>query len=174
MFVSDCSVRTARRVRGPGNNAHATASMAMASDFHPYREPLRTTLLRTGAVAIIIGDALAAGRGGGGLAAWPMSMLLALWPALGGHGVELWFLNWLRPRIPEARIVQIAARLATWFVGGVLLTLGMNLTATAMRGFRQAPWIPWWVGGLAFIAIELLAHLVLQLRGRPSFYNGRG
>ena len=31
-----------------------------------------------------------------------------------------------------------------------------------------------WLGGLAFIGIELVAHLVLQLRGRPSFYNERG
>jgi len=30
------------------------------------------------------------------------------------------------------------------------------------------------LGGLAFIGIELVTHLVLQLRGRPSFYDGRG
>ncbi len=57
----------------------------------------------------------------------------------------------------------------------------MELTATALSGgagvLPGAPamrvW-PWWLGGLAFIAIELLVHLVLQLCGRPSFCNGRG
>ena len=43
----------------------------------------------------------------------------------------------------------------------------------ALAGFRPARWPAWWLGGLAFIGIELLAHLLLQLRGRPSFYNGR-
>ncbi len=28
--------------------------------------------------------------------------------------------------------------------------------------------------GMAFIGIELVVHLVLQWRGRPSFYDGRG
>jgi hypothetical protein len=30
------------------------------------------------------------------------------------------------------------------------------------------------VAGAAFIAIELVVHFILQLRGAPSFYNGRG
>ena len=34
-----------------------------------------------------------------------------LWPSLGGHWVELWFLNWLRPRLPVARGAQIVTRL---------------------------------------------------------------
>jgi hypothetical protein len=58
-----------------------------------------------------------------------------------------------------------------WWIG---LAVGMGLTAMALAGFRPAHWPVWWLGGLAFIGIELVAHLVLQLRGRPSFYNGRG
>jgi hypothetical protein len=51
----------------------------------------------------------------------------------------------------------------------------MGLTAMALAGFRLAHWPAWWwLGGIAFIGIELVAHLVLQLRGRPSFYNGLG
>ena len=60
----------------------------MTADFQPYREPLRTTLLRTGGIAVIIGAALAARRGGG-WPAWPIATLIALWPTLGGHVVEL-------------------------------------------------------------------------------------
>ncbi|MDB5292193.1 MAG: hypothetical protein JWL69_3434, partial [Phycisphaerales bacterium] len=69
---------------------------------------------------------------------------------------------------------QIAARVGVWFAGGVALAIGMRLTAMALAGFRPRHWPAWWVGGLAFVGIELVVHLVLQLRGRPSFYNGRG
>ena len=55
-----------------------------------------------------------------------------------------------------------------------MLALGMLLTAIALTGFHPTRWPAWWLGGLAFIAIELVAQLPLQLRGRPSFYNGRG
>jgi len=44
----------------------------------------------------------------------------------------------------------------------------------ALAGFRPVRWPAWWLGGLAFIGIELTVHLLLLLRGRPSFYNGRG
>jgi hypothetical protein len=50
----------------------------------------------------------------------------------------------------------------------------MDLTATALTEFRPAQWPAWWLGGLAFIGLELVAHLPLQLRGQPNFYNGRG
>jgi hypothetical protein len=32
----------------------------------------------------------------------------------------------------------------------------------------------WWVAGIAFVAVELIAHLALLLRRRPNFYNGAG
>ena len=129
-------------------------------------------MLRTGMIAIVVGAVLA--RLWGGLARWPMTTILLLWPSFGGHWVEVWFLNWLRPRLPIARGLQIAARVGAWFVGGAVLAIGMGLTAMALAGFRPAHWPAWWLGGLAFIGIELVTHLALQLRGRPSFYNGRG
>ena len=129
-------------------------------------------MLRTGMIAIVVGAVLA--RLWGGLARWPMATLLVLWPSFGGHWVEIWFLNWLRPRLSIARGLQVAARVGVWFVGGTGLVIGMGLTAMALAGFRPAHWPAWWLGGLAFIGIELVTHLVLQLRGRPSFYNGRG
>jgi hypothetical protein len=113
---------------------------------------------------------------------------MILWPRplAGGHTpgalafvggatwVEVWFLNRLRPRISAARGAQVAARVAVWFVGGIGLAVGMGLTAMASAGFRPAHWPAWWLAGLAFIGIELAAHLVLQLRGHPSIYHGRG
>ena len=143
----------------------------MTSQWQSYREPLRITIFRTGMIAIVAG-AVIAGLWGG-LARWPMATVLALWPSFGGHWVEVWFLNWLRIRLSIARGVQVAARVGVWFVGGAGLAVGMGLTAMALAGFRPAHWPAWWLGGFAFIGIELVAHLVLQLRGRPSFYNGR-
>jgi len=129
-------------------------------------------MLRTGTIAIVGGAVLTRLRGGP--TRWLIATLLMLWPSFGGHWVELWFLNWLRPRLSIARGVQVAARVGVWFAGGVLLAIGVDLTAMELGDFRPARWPPWWLGGLAFIGIELVVHLVLELRGRPSFYNGRG
>jgi len=152
----------------------ANSSMMLHDNvtWQPYKEPLRITLARTGTIALVVGAVLA--RWLGGLAHWPLATLLVLWPSFGGHLVELWFLNWLRPRLPVARAVQVGIRVVVWFIGGTGLALGMRLTAIVLAGFRSAHWPAWWLGGLAFIGIELAAHLVLRLRGRPSFYDGRG
>src|SRR2546425_9913478 len=95
--------------------------------WRPFREPLSSTLVRTGTIALVLGAALALYRGG--LARWPMATLLALWPALGGHYVELFFLNYIRPRLPDARAVQAAVRVGVWLVAGAGLGLGIALTA---------------------------------------------
>jgi hypothetical protein len=138
----------------------------------PFSEPLHSTLLRTFSIAVVVGAVLAKQRGG--LAFWPVATLLVLWPSLGGHYVEVWFLNWLRPRLSAARSVQIAARLAVWFVGGCVLAIGAAPTAMALLPLRPMPWSKLWLAGIGFIGIELVAHVALQLRNRPSFYNGRG
>ena len=76
--------------------------------------------------------------GRGGLVRWPLATVLMLWPSLGGHFVELWFLNWLRPRLSVARPVQMGARVLIWFAGGCVLVMGMWLTAIALGAFRPA------------------------------------
>jgi hypothetical protein len=81
----------------------------VTTQWQPYREPIRTTLLRTVTIAIVAGGLLA--RFALGMSRWPVATLLVLWPSFGGAG---------------------------------------------------------------FIGVELIAQLVLQLRGRPSFYYGRG
>lgn len=135
-------------------------------------EPLRATLTRNVAIALAAGALLAPRMGG--LAYWPEATLLMLWPAFGGHWVELWFLNSLRPRLPGARAVQAGARVLVWFVGGMVLLFGMRLTAMAWGGSPPAHWPAWWLGGLIFTGIELAVHLALTLRGLPGFFNSRG
>jgi hypothetical protein len=144
----------------------------MTTQWQPYSEPLRNTMLRNSAIAIVGGTAIAL-LGGRRIPLWA-AILLMLWPSFGGHFLEVWFLNWLRPRLSSARSVQVAARLGTWFAGGTLLAMGMVLTASVLTGSRRDQWPAWWVAGIAFIGIELIAHLAPQFSGRSSFYNGRG
>ena len=144
----------------------------------PYREALSTTLARNGVIALAVGAALTRGRGG--VAAWLLASALMLWPALGGHYVDVGFLNGLRPRLPTTRAAQRAARLLVWFVGGVALGVGLWMSATALARASGRGWLvpttrcAWWVCGLALVGIELVAHAALRLRGRPNFYDGRG
>ena len=135
-------------------------------------EPFRVTLTRTVGIALIAGAALATRWGG--LARWPLTTVLMLWPTLGGHYVELAFLETVRPRLPQSRGAQAVARIAVWFVGGALLAVGMRFTAIVLHAPRPLPASAWWIGGLAFIALELVVHLALYARGRPNFYSGRG
>src|SRR4051794_8230786 len=142
------------------------------TDWQPHREPLRVTLTRTLSIAAVAGAivALAAGRP----RLWPAVTLLMLWPAFGGHWIELLFLNALRPHLPESRRIQWVARIAVWFGGGILLAAGVQLTAQLMLGRPPIIWLTWATAGAVFVAVELIAHAGLHARGRSSFYDGRG
>jgi hypothetical protein len=141
-------------------------------DWQPYREPLRLTLTRTFTIALLAGAITAPWFGG--IRRWPIVSLLMLWPSLGGHWIDVLFLNALRPRLPHLRLVQAGARLAVWFLGGIVLALGLRLTAVLLRAHAPLLWLTWAIAGIGFVAIELIAHAALQVRGRPSFYNGLG
>jgi len=107
------------------------------------------------------------------LALWLPISALALWFSLGGHYVELLFLDGIRPRIPASGLALAASRIVVWFVGGAILYMCMAITA------RILPLVPprlsmWWFGGLLLIGIELIVHAVLALRGVPNFYRSNG
>jgi len=144
----------------------------LTTPWQPFSEPGRNTALRTFGIAIVVGIALALGSRG--RIAASTAVLLVLWFSLGGHFVELWFLNWLRPRLPVSRGAQIAGRLGAWFVGGVAIAFGMAMTARLLTGAPPTRQLAWWVGGLAFIGLELVVHFLMLLRGLPSIYDGRG
>src|SRR4051812_10853897 len=107
------------------------------TNWQPHREPLSVTLARTIGIALVGGAILA--RSWGGLGWWPLATAMMLWPSFGGHWLDLWFLNWLRPRLRDDRSIQVAARLATWFIGGVGFGFGMAVTAIAVTGRRPEP-----------------------------------
>lgn len=135
-----------------------------------FSEPLRRTLARTVSIAVVVGTAFALLRQD--LTAFLPVTVLALWITLGGHYVELAFLNGVRGRIPPGRWAQAAVRLLLWSGGGVLLSFGMAATARAMS-VTAPPLKPCWVA-LLFVGVELTVHAVLAIRGAPNFYDGRG
>ena len=160
-----------RRPSGRGGE-DVNRTIKMKPQWQPFQEPIWRTFLRTITIALLVGAAIALQSRR--WSSWPLATLLVLWPSLGGHWVEVWFLNWLRPRISRSFGVQKTTRVLVWFAAGYLLALGMSLTASVFVQWRSPRWLTWWLPGAAFIGIELVAHLALQLRGRPSFYNGRG
>lgn len=144
----------------------------MTGIWQPHREPWRATLRRNLSIAVAGGGIVSLLRGG--LQAWPTATVLLLWPAFGGHFLEIWFLNRLRFVLPRDRATQLAARLAVWFAGGISLINAVALTAWALKRPFAVPRLPWWGAGLGFIAVELIAHAGLAARGRPSVYDRNG
>jgi uncharacterized membrane protein len=157
---------------GRRNSSSGSPKVGEMTTWHPFREPLRMTLARTITIAVVVGALVAPSAGG--LRSWPVISLLALWPSFGGHWVELAFLKYLRPRLPATRPIQRGARLLCWFAGGMILGLGVRVTAMLLRIPHRIAWLTLAMAGFAFIVIELIAHTALHLRGRPSFYNGLG
>jgi hypothetical protein len=135
----------------------------------PYGEPLRVTLTRTVGIAALVAAIVALSMHD--VRRWPALTLVFLWPSFGGHWIDLWYLNWLRPRLPSNRSMRRAAHVATWFAGGVLLGIGVRVTASSLLSHPSLAWLTWWRAGAAFVAIELAAHVALHLRGMPSFYR---
>jgi len=131
----------------------------------PFHEPLRATLLRTVAIALVVGVVV------GRYALWLPWTAFALWFSFGGHWVEVFFLNWLRPRLPAERWAQIGGRVLIWIVGGTLLMIGARITAPSVGiPARQVP--PWALGGPILVGVELFVHALSQVRAQPNFFNG--
>jgi hypothetical protein len=136
------------------------------------RVPERFTrvLARSFAIAALVGAVVAIF----GRACFALTTgLLALWPSLGGHFVEVAFLDGVAPRLAPGRAVRAAARVAWWLVGGALLGVAMIASSHAM-GRVGPPWRWWWMGGPAFVALELVVHGVLAARRCANFYRGNG
>jgi hypothetical protein len=136
------------------------------------RVPERTSrvLARSFALATLVGAVTAIF----GRACFALTTgVLALWPSLGGHFVEIAFLDGIAPRLARGRAVQAAARVVWWLAGGVLLGVAMIASSHAM-GRVGPPWRWWWMGGPAFVALELVVHGLLALRRCANFYRGNG
>jgi hypothetical protein len=137
----------------------------------PFAEPWRTTLVRTGLIALAVGAG--AGVVTRRLLTVPSSTLAALWVSVGGHFVELLFRNYLRRYLSSQASIQAVARIAYWYLAGLALYAGCLATRAILSGRTDLP-LPWWTAGLFFVGLELLVHLMLWVRKQPSFYDGRG
>jgi len=134
-------------------------------------EPFRRALLRNVTIAAGVGLVFALLRRDSRELV-PVT-ILALWFSLGGHYVELVFLNGVRNWLPAHRLTHVLVRLAVWWCAGVILSACMRATAQ-LFSLHAPPLWPWWFGGLSFIGIELAVHAALAARNRASFYDGRG
>ena len=142
-----------------------------SSNWPRMEEPFRLTLARNATIATVVAAVLALLRHDPG-AFLPVAAL-ALWPSLGGHYVELAFVNGIRTRIPHGRLTQAVVRLLVWFAGGILLYACMAATSRALP-IKALPLRLWWCGGFLFVGVELAVHAILAIRSQPNFYNGRG
>lgn len=160
-------------------------SPANPARFMPCRERLATTLTRTILIALVVASVLTVVR----LRHVPSSMAesrfaLALlvsvaWISVGGHWVELFYLNVLRPRRahwPDASLALL--RLTVWLIGGTILALAA-ITTHSLVATAHPPRPPQLItalkfGGPLFVGVELIVHTLLALKGRPSFWNRRG
>jgi hypothetical protein len=135
-----------------------------------FREPWRTTAIRTGSLALAVG--VGAGVFTGRLAVAPLATLMALWLTLGGHFVELLYRNTLRHYFAGPPIVRVLARLCYWFAAGSALYEGALVTRAGLTT-QGAVSLPWWTGGVVFTAIEFAIHLFMRARQQPNLFDGR-
>jgi hypothetical protein len=147
------------------------AAMGPSVDAARCHEPVGRTLARNVIIAVAVGAVFAFRRRDLGLLL-PISAL-AIWVSLGGHYVEVLFLDILRPRIPKAPLHQRSVRLAVWFAGGSMLYVPMMMTARLVS-IHTLHAASWWLWGLLFVGIELVVHAAMALRGSPNFYRGDG
>ena len=132
---------------------------------------MRRALARNVTIAVVVGIVVAFARRSPSLAV--SAAFLALWPSLGGHFVEVAFLNGVRPRLPRSSLLLMSTRLLWWIVGGAFLGVALIATASALPVVAPS-WHWWWLGTPMFVCIELAVHAALALRGRPNFYRGDG
>lgn len=147
------------------------SAMESRSDSSRFEEPFRSTLTRNVTIAAVVGAVFAFQRRD--LTVLLPVTVLALWFSLGGHYVELAFLNGVRPRLPRRRLTQAVARLLVWSCGGALLYTGMVATARLLPIHGPSLRLVW-LGIVLFIVIELVAHAVLAILRLPNVYDGRG
>jgi hypothetical protein len=140
----------------------------------PYVETLGATLRRTLTIAFVITTVLAVvlphEHSFSGF--WLRTYPAVLWFPLGGHYVELTYLNVLRMRWWWFHRHRYVARVLWWFVGGLPLGLGCWWTWIGLGadlGFE----LPLWWGMPFFVLAECAVHAILSVLGRPSFWNGR-
>jgi hypothetical protein len=153
--------------------------------FTPHRESLTATVTRTFAIAIVLafmGNLIHfrhLPKTSGEWHRWLTLVVFVAWFSFGGHWVELAYLNGIRPKIAHWSDISLSfVRLTVWLIGGTILLLGAIMSRdlilnSEFPGYSNIfPAVLY--GGPVFCAIELVVHVLLFHRGKPSFFNFRG
>ena len=141
-------------------------------------EPFRRTLIRTTLTGLAVSIAFSFGQ----LKNAPgfnskFSILFITFIYIGGvivfigHYTELFFINYLRFNFSPKYIIQISIRIIYWYVSGCIL----YNSAMLLRGLLEHKDLfagNWYLGGIYFIGIELVANLLMQVMIKKSFWNG--
>src|SRR6476619_1953306 len=103
----------------PAAEPDTLGSMQSRGGSTRFEEPFLRTLARNVMIAVVVGVVFA-------LLRHDLKLLLpvttlAMWFSLGGHYVDLAFLNGVRARLPQRRLTQALVRLLVWSCGGTLL-----------------------------------------------------
>ena len=118
-----------------------------------FQELFRKTLFRAVMVALVVGGAIA--QTFRRWAVWPIAAFLAL-----------------RPYVSPVPVVQTARRVLVWFAGGVLLTLGVRLTASVFDEWHSLQGLTWWLEGVVFFGVELVIILLCSSVDFRTFTTG--
>ncbi len=138
--------------------------------FEEIDEPLRVTLSRTLTIAVVVGVVAS-------FATHNIRMgfaigLGALWPSVGGHWIELLWLNLIRKRLKPKVPILVALRLIYWWAWGFVIIFPAFYTIHVI-----APSLPPMpsplLGGFGFLFVEMLLHGIFAMNHRPNAFDAR-
>jgi hypothetical protein len=139
-------------------------------------EPLIKTVIRTILTATIIAGILYLAHvfpydGKSKLTLFAMIWLVVFCIVIGGHWLELLFINSIKFALPKNILLLYFTRIVYWFLCAVPLFFCTNFIMHVFLydGLRLSHWFTF---GIFYIGIELLMHAIMQIRYKKSFYNG--
>jgi len=139
-------------------------------------ESLNQTVIRTILTTTIIAGILYLAHlfphdGKSNLTLFEMIWLVVFCIVVGGHWLELLFINRIKFALPKNILLLYFIRIVYWFLCAVPLFFAINFIMGLFLydGLRLSHW---WTFGIFYIGIELLMYAIMQIRYKKSFYNG--
>ena len=141
-----------------------------------YKEKIKNTLIRNFLIALLIGLIFTFVQFDNfndvTTKQLTINIISIFWISFGGHWIDILYLNYLRFQLPKKRHIETTTRLLWWYLGGTLLFTAVSITQNAFNSVTMIPLISWYYG-IIFILIEFVAHGIMQLVRKESFWNGK-